>query len=268
MDMLLKNKKLFLLDMDGTIYIEQTLIPGAKEFLDALLKQKKRYVFLTNNSSKGTEAYLKKLHALGITADESNIFTSGMATALYIIENNLPKNLYVVGTNSFKKQLEEYGLNVVENIDSAKLVIVGFDTELTYEKLTDACELISRGTQYIATNPDLVCPIADGKFIPDCGAICNMIESATNKKPLFIGKPRKEMVEIVAKKEKIDLEDIVIIGDRLYTDVACGINAGITSAVVLTGETKKEHLKDTSFPPDFVFDSIDDLYKIIKEFHI
>ena len=261
----LKKKKLFFLDMDGTVYIENELIPGAKEFLDSLLRQNKRYVFLTNNSSKGTKEYLKKLNSLGITADESNIFTSGMATALYIIEKDLSKDIYVVGTRSFKEQLRKYDLNVVENIDCAKLVVVGFDTELNYEKITNACELISRETDFIATNPDLVCPVADGKFIPDCGAICNMIELATNKKPIYIGKPRKEMVDVIARKEGVDLSDVAIVGDRLYTDIACGINAGITSIAVLTGETTIEELKRTEFKPNFVLESIKELYDIINK---
>ncbi len=264
MDKLLKNKKLFLLDMDGTVYIEQTLIPGAKEFLDALIRQNKRYVFLTNNSSKNVIDYVKKLNSLGIIADSSNIFSSSQATALYLKENNFSINLYVVGTDAFKEELTSFGFNIIENTENVKVLVVGFDTELTYRKIQDACELIDAGIPYIATNPDLVCPISNGKFIPDCGAICNMLELATNKLPKYIGKPRKEMVEIVAKKEKTNLDDIAIVGDRLYTDIACGLNAGITNAVVLTGETKKEHLKDTSFTPDFVFDSINDLYKIIK----
>ena len=254
--------------MDGTIYHENKLIPGAKEFLDTLLQQGKRYVFLTNNSSKNISEYVNKLRYLEIKADESNVFSSSQATALYLKENNYSNNLYVVGTNAFKKELTGFGFDITENTKHAQVLVVGFDTELTYKKIKDACDLINDGIPYFATNPDLVCPISNGKFIPDCGAICNMLELATEKKPKFFGKPRKEMIEIVAKREEVELSDIAIVGDRLYTDIACGINAGVTSAVVLTGETKEKHLKGTSFKPDFVFQSINDLYKIIKEFHI
>ncbi|MGL5574639.1 HAD-IIA family hydrolase [Cetobacterium sp.] len=259
------EKKLFLLDMDGTIYVENKLIPGAKDFLDILKKQGKDYVFLTNNSSKSVKNYLEKLHSLDIYADESNMFSSGQATSFYLKEMKKKAKLYVVGTESFKNDLAKDGFTIVENIkQEIDYLVVGFDTELNYEKLEKACELIDRNVNYIATNPDLICPIKDGRFIPDCGAICNMLEAATKKTPFYIGKPRKEMVEIVSKLKNIDLKDIAVIGDRLYTDIACGINAGVTSVLVLTGETKKEDVKNTEFVPDFTFDSINDLYQIIK----
>lgn len=259
------EKKLFLLDMDGTIYVENKLIPGAKDFLDILKKQGKDYVFLTNNSSKSIKNYLEKLHSLDISADESNMFTSGQATSFYLKKMNKKAKLYVVGTEAFKNDLAKDGFTIVENIEQEiDYLVVGFDTELNYEKIENACELIDRNVNYIATNPDLICPIKDERFIPDCGAICNMLETATKKTPFYIGKPRKEMVEIVSKFKNIDLKDIAVIGDRLYTDIACGINAGVTSVLVLTGETKKEDIKNTEFVPDFIFDSINDLYQIIK----
>lgn len=255
----LKEKKLFLLDMDGTIYIEDQLIPGAKEFLNAVLKKKSKYIFLTNNSSKSSDQYLEKLNSMQIVADESNIFTSGMATAIYILNNKLPREAYVVGTNSFKDQLKSYGIEVMDDHHNANLLIVGFDTELTYHKVVNACELIARNVLYIATNPDLTCPVSEGRYIPDCGSICNMLEAATNRTPIYMGKPRKEMVDILSKREMVDLQDIVIVGDRLYTDIACGINAGITSVAVLTGETNANDIVNSQFKPDFVFNSIFDL---------
>lgn len=261
---ILKNKKLFLLDMDGTIFIEDKLIPGAIDFIETLISQNKRYIFLTNNSSKGIKAYVSKLNKMGIKANADNIFTSGIATALHIKEKNLPSNAFVVGTKSFKEQLTDYGISVIENASLASILIVGYDTELNYKKLVIACELINQGVPYLATNPDLVCPIANGKFIPDCGSICNMLETATTKKPFYIGKPRKEMIEIVAKKEKTNLSDIAIIGDRLYTDISCGKNAGITTIAVLSGETKIQDIENSSIKPDYIFNSIYDIYESIK----
>ncbi len=261
----LKDIKLFLLDMDGTIYIDNTLIDGAKDFFEELIKQKKDYVFLTNNSSKGVEQYLEKLHKLNIRANKENMFTSAQATSIYLKEKKENATLYVVGTESLKRELSLQGFLIEDDITKRiDFLVVGYDTELNYKKIKDACYLLNRGIEYIATNPDLVCPTGKKEFIPDCGSICNMLETATKRTPLYIGKPKKEMVEIVSKIKKIPLENIAVIGDRLYTDIACGINAGISSLCVLTGETQKEDLVTTQYKPTYVFNSIKDIYNVIK----
>ncbi len=261
----LKNIQLFLLDMDGTIYIDNKLIDGAQEFFETLINQKKNYVFLTNNSSKGVEQYLKKLKNLNIKANNENMFTSAQATAIFLKEKKDKASLYVVGTESLKKELALQGFIIEEDVNKhIDYLVVGYDTELNYEKLRKACYLLNRGIEYVATNPDLVCPTGDNEFIPDCGSICNMLKTATNREPIYIGKPRKEMVEIVSNMKKIPLENIAVVGDRLYTDIACGINAGVKSICVLTGETKKEDIFETEFKPSYVFNSIKDLYNIIK----
>ena len=138
-------------------------------------------------------------------------------------------------------------------------VVAGFDTELTYEKLQTACGLIDRGVEYVATNPDLVCPVGGKRNVPDCGSICLMIERATGKTPYIIGKPRPEMVESICSKFTISPDKTAIIGDRLYTDIAMGRNARILSIGVLTGETKREDIEFSPIKPDFTFYSIDEL---------
>lgn len=248
--------------MDGTIYHEDKLINGALELFSLLEEKNKEYIFITNNSSKSIEVYLEKLKKMGIKVSRDNFFTSAQATIIYLKENKLDKNVYIVGTEAFKKELKENEIEIVEK-DKAKNLIIGFDTELNYKKLEDACYLLFDGVNYIATNPDLACPIKDKKFIPDCGSICEMLYLVTKRHPFYIGKPRKEMVEILMKEKGYRRKDIVVIGDRLYTDIACGINAGVTSVLVLTGETTKEDLKTTNFLPDFVFESVKEIIKEI-----
>lgn len=262
----LKNIQLFMLDMDGTIYNEDTLIPGASEFFDLLNQQGKQYVFMTNNSSKGKVSYVEKLKSLGISATEKHIASSVNATVMYLKKHKPKAKLYVVGTESFKKELQDEGFDISpldyrkEDID---YVLLGFDTELNYEKVRGACYYVSRSYPYIATNCDLRCPVLDNKFIPDCGAIAKMIELATGRMPLFLGKPERTMVDAVSAQWNLPINQIACVGDRLYTDIAVGINAGATSICVLTGEATKEEIELSEYKPDYCFDSIKELYQAL-----
>ncbi len=263
----LKSIQLFMLDMDGTIYNEETLIPGALEFFNLLIEQGKDYVFMTNNSSKGKASYVEKLNKLGISATERNIASSVNATVVYLNEHKPKAKLYLVGTESLKHELIEEGFEIVpidyrgSDID---YVLLGFDTELDYEKVRGASYYVSRNYPYIATNCDLKCPVLENKFIPDCGAIAKMIELATDRQPLFLGKPERTMVDAVSKEWGIPIEKIACVGDRLYTDIAVGINAGATSICVLTGEATKEEISNSEFNPDYVFDTINELYLALR----
>lgn len=262
----LKNIQLFMLDMDGTIYNEDTLIPGALEFFDLLNEQGKGYVFMTNNSSKGKASYVEKLSRLGIIATERNIASSVNATVMYLNEHKPKAKLYLVGTDSLKKELQDEGFEIVPlnyRENDVDFVLLGFDTELNYEKVRGACYYVSREFPYIATNCDLKCPVLDNKFIPDCGAIAKMIELATNRQPLFLGKPERTMVDAVSKEWNVPIGKIACVGDRLYTDIAVGINAGATSICVLTGEATKEEISKSEHKPDYCFDSIMELYNIL-----
>ncbi len=254
------SKKLFLLDMDGTIYLDEILFEHSLDFLKHIKDIGGQYIFLTNNSSKSVNDYIEKLKHLGIDSSFENFMTSSQATAIYLKKNYEERKIYVAGTKSLLKELVEYGLDVTDKIeDGIECLVVGFDTELNYDKVIDACKLLSQGVDYIATNPDLVCPTTFG-FVPDCGSICEMLKLATNREPIYIGKPEPTMVEHAISRTAFSREETIVIGDRLYTDIACGINAGVTTAVVLTGETKKEDLENTSFTPDFVFKNIGELY--------
>ena len=243
----LKSVRLFMLDMDGTIYNEDTLIPGALDFFDLLFRQGKQYVFMTNNSSKGKISYVEKLNRLGIQATEKNIASSVNATVAYLKDHKPDAKLYLVGTDSFRKELLDEGFCVVPTDyrrDDIDYVLLGFDTELNYEKVRGACYYVSRDYPYLATNCDLKCPVLDNKFIPDCGAIAKMIELATDRMPQFLGKPERTMVDTVSRQWNIPVDSIACVGDRLYTDIAVGINAGAISVCVLTGEATKEEIDE------------------------
>ena len=220
-------------------------------------------MFLTNNSSKSVNDYIDKLSKLSIKVDSSNFMTSSQATSIYLQKNSINKKIYVLGTESFKNELISDGLSIVdeysENIDC---LLVGFDTELNYSKIKDACRILIKDVEYLATNPDLVCPTAFG-FVPDCGAICKMIEIASGKIPKFIGKPNSTMVELAIQANNFSKDETIVIGDRLYTDIACGINAGVSTAVVLTGETKLHHIGKSEFQPKYNFENIGELYKLL-----
>lgn len=260
----IKKKKLFLLDIDGTISFDSTLIDGTMDFVNKVKEIGGKYVFITNNSTKSIKDYVSKFLDMGIPVDQGNFLTSSYATAVYLKEKYDNKLLYVLGTKSFIDELREFGLSVTEDIkEHIVAAVVGFDNELTYNKITDISKLLqTTKIDYIATNPDLACPVSYG-FIPDCGAICNMIKEAVKREPEYIGKPNRLMVDMAIKHSSFTEEETVVIGDRLYTDIACGINAGVDTIVVFTGEAKFKDLDKTSFQPTYFCDTIKDVYQFM-----
>lgn len=254
----LRDVRLFLFDMDGTLYLGYNLFPFARELLETIRAQGKTYLFMTNNSSRSVEAYVEKMARLGIGTVRDDFITSSQATALYLNKNLPGKKLYVSGTESLKRELSDEGVNVTDVYsDDIEGVVEGFDTELSFRKLDDVSKLLTeKDIPFIATNPDLVCPTEYG-YVPDCGSVCGMLYNATGKKPLFIGKPRPEMallaIEKVRKKDKtVCRENTLVIGDRIYTDIACGINAGVKTMLVLSGETTSEQAEKSDYKIDFI----------------
>lgn len=260
----LKEKTVYLLDMDGTIYLGDELIEGAKEFLETIKKSGKRYIFLTNNSSRNKRDYVDKLNNLGIEAVEEEIFTSGEATTMYLKKKKEGARIYLLGTQALEEEFEREGFILEkERNKDIDYVVLGFDTTLTYEKLWGACEYISEGVEYIATHPDFNCPLANNKFMPDAGAMAAFIEASTGKTPVVIGKPNKEIVESIASKYSLDKKEMVMVGDRLYTDIKTGENAGIVSVLVYSGETKEEDYKNSETKADYVFNSVKDMIDLL-----
>lgn len=253
---ILKNKRLWLFDMDGTIYEENRLFEGTIDLLNRIEESGGRYVFITNNSSKSIKDYIKKVNNLGIAANEDNFFTASQATILYLRKYYPNTKVYCQGTKSLVLELKESGIIVTENIDEdAAVVLVGFDTELTSDKLRKTCYLLNRNLPFVATNCDLRCPVEFG-FIPDCGSICQMLTNATDKKPIYIGKPEPTMIELAIKKFGFSKDETIVVGDRLYTDIASGNNANVATACVLTGETTLDDIEKSSDKPTFVFKTI------------
>lgn len=261
----LKEKTLYLLDMDGTIYNENEIFDGTLEFLEEIERRGGQYVFITNNSSKSVEDYVQKVRAMGIKAEYENFYTSGQATAMYLKDNYPNQVVYCMGTKSLIKELREAGIEVVTEVDErAGVVLLGFDTENTSEKIRNTCIMLGRDVAYLATNPDLVCPVSFG-YIPDCGSMSIMLKNATGKEPFFIGKPEPIMVNCVLKKLNCKREDAVIVGDRLYTDIKTGANAQVDTICVLSGEASMEDILQGEVEPTYIFKSVKEIYEGLTE---
>lgn len=246
------NMKLYLFDMDGTLYLGDRLYPFTIELLQKIRAAGGKYLFMTNNSSKSVADYVKKLEKLGITATRDDFITSSQATAYYLHKHHEGQNLYVCGTESLKEELRMEGFFVTEKAEDAQCIVMGFDTELTFKKLHDVSWLLlTREIPYIATNPDLVCPTEFGS-VPDCGSVCEMIFNATGKRPVVIGKPSPLMPQLAMERLGVSKEQTCVIGDRIYTDVKSGLNAGITGILVMSGETTPEILAQSTDKPHLV----------------
>lgn len=262
----LKKTRLFLFDMDGTLYLGERLFDDTAELLEVIRRQGKQYLFLTNNSSKGVGDYVKKMERLGIRAEETDFLTSSQTTARYLSEHYGTVNIYVAGTASFLEELKSHGLHVTTHPDeTVGCVVCGFDTELTFQKLEDLSRLLTRmDLPFIATNPDLVCPTEYG-YVPDCGSVCEMLYHATGRKPFVIGKPAPLMVELACEKHHCLPGEAMVVGDRLYTDIACGIHAGVPTLLVLSGETDRAMADASEFQADWILPNIGDLLRELKK---
>lgn len=253
----LKNITCFALDMDGTIYLGEQWIDGAREFLKAVEEAGKSYVFLTNNSSKGPENYVEKLGRMGLDVDKSRIVTSGQATIDYLKRNYPGKKVFLLGNELLTKEFLEEGIELTE--DNAEVVVTGFDTSLTYSKMCRVCDYVRAGLPYIATHPDYNCPTENG-FIPDAGAIHAFIHASAFRYPdHVIGKPSGDIMDYLARRVGVSKAETAMVGDRLYTDVAAGVNNGYTGILVLSGEATMEDVETSEVVPDLIFDSVKEM---------
>ncbi|MFA5235653.1 MAG: HAD-IIA family hydrolase [Bacilli bacterium] len=260
----LNDKKVFLLDMDGTLYNEERLFPDVGAFLNHLKMKKIGYYFLTNNSSKSSRDYVEKLNRLGIKATSKQIIISTHIAAHYLTRVYGNRKIYAVGTRSMVKELARLGVNVTtEEEPGIAAIVVGNDNELDYRKLTSASRLLTAGADFIATNVDKACPVSFG-YVPDCGAICEMLTHATGKKPLYMGKPKAEIVNYVRDLTKAGGKDVVMVGDRLYTDMLMAVKRNMTSVCLLSGEATETAISKFPYTIDYVFKDISSLLRAMK----
>lgn len=257
--------KLYLFDMDGTLYLGNRLFSFTPALLDRIRKNGSRYLFITNNSSKSVDAYVEKLARMGIAAEPSDFLTSSQATAWYLKKHHPGAVLYVCGTRSLRRELEENGFSVTDDPEKTECIVIGYDTELTYQKLWDVSYLLStRDLPYIATNPDYVCPTEFGS-VPDCGSMCDMLFNATGKRPFVIGKPGALMIRLAMEMAGCKPEETAVVGDRIYTDIKSGLNAGTVTVLVMSGETTQEILDASPDKPDFVLEDAGKIFPDLSD---
>lgn len=250
----LSRARCFLLDMDGTFYLGERLLEGALRFIDVVRGQGKDFLFLTNNSSNDRRHYADKIARLGLPIPETKVLTSGEAAALHLREARPGARLYVVGTPALEDEFCARGFAI--DRASPEAVVLGFDTTLTYRKLWALCDFVRAGLPYIATHPDLNCPTETG-CMPDVGATIAFVKASTGREPdAVVGKPNRMIVDVAARKLNLPAESLCMIGDRLYTDIALGETSGVTTVLVLSGETRPGDLAGSPFHPDYVFDHL------------
>ncbi len=272
---ILDRTELFVLDMDGTFYLGNDILDGALSFLEAVVRAGKRYIFFTNNSSTSPRLYIDKLEKMNCHITRDMIMTSGDVMIRYLQKNYPGAKVYLLGTPALEESFGEAGINLFRPsrsaVDAAShafcdevpdVVVVAFDKTLNYEKLSNACVYIMQGAKFLSTHLDINCPVPGG-FIPDSGAICAAIELSTKISPKFVGKPFKETVDMVVDATGVPVDKIAFVGDRIYTDVATGVNNGAMGVLVLTGECSLEDAEESEVKPDVIFDSIKEMGQLL-----
>ena len=259
----LSEAKAFLLDMDGTFFLGDTLLPGALELLELLKQRRLPFSFLTNNTSRSKLDYVGKLKGLGVREEDTRVYTAGDATIAFLKKHHAGEKVFLLGTASLAESFTAAGIEL-SDIDP-EVVVIGYDTSLTYARLSAFCRYVRKGLPYIATHPDVNCPSPEGP-VPDIGAMMSLVEASTGRKAdVVIGKPNPGIVNALADEWGLAPGDMVIVGDRLYTDIALGKTAGVRTVLVLSGETKLEDLEKSSYKPDLVCQNLADLIRFLLD---
>ena len=250
---LLQKIRLFVLDLDGTVSLGDRLLPGAAEMIARARSLGRRILFFTNNTSRSPLEYVERLNRMELAVTRADILTAGDVTVHYLRQHHPDARVFLLGVPALRESFAAGGIRLVE--EDPDLVVAGFDKTLTYERLEKACVFLRRGAGFLATHPDINCP-TEAEPIPDCGAICAAITASTGRAPRCLGKPAAETVELVEAVSGLRRQSIAFVGDRLYTDVACGTRNGALGILVMTGETTPDMLAESSFSPDAVFPSL------------
>ena len=257
------------LDMDGTIYLSNTIFPYTIAFLKRLTDMGITYSFLTNNPSKSLADYLHKLEIMGIPCEPEQMYTTTIATIDYI-KANYPqaRKLFLLGTPSMISQFEEAGfISTADDPDDVPdIIVASFDMNLVYSRLCRAAWWISQGVTYLATNPDFVCPTDQRTVLVDCGSICRCLVAATGRKPdVTLGKPDPNMLSGICQRMSLKPSQIAMVGDRIYTDIAMAHNAGAFGVLVLSGETTLEAAKQAPRQPSLICRDIEELGELLAQ---
>lgn len=251
----------FIVDMDGTFYLGDELLPGALAFAEAVKKSGKRFFFFTNNSSHNEEECLERLRRIGYPAEEGSVIISSHVTIDFLKRSRPGKTVYLVGNDNLTGDFIKAGIPL--NDTEPDIVVLGFDTQLTYEKIYKAAKFIKGGAEYIATHPDVNCPLKDG-FMPDVGAFIAMFRESTGREPdIIMGKPYAYTVDYVTNRIGCKREEIAFVGDRLETDIAIGAKNGLKSALIFTGVTSKELYAASEIKATGAFENIGALGRIL-----
>ena len=247
----------FMLDMDGTFYLGDQLLEGSLDFLAKLRETGRTALFVTNNSSKSGQVYVEKLRRMGVTEPFLQVLTSGQTAGRYCLRTFPGKKAFVLGNDLYKAELAQLGLPMDD--ENPDYVLIAYDTSLDYAKMTKVCDFVRAGLPYIATHPDFNCPTETG-FAPDIGAIMAFIEASAGRRPdLILGKPYSGIVEDALALTGRDKSQLAMVGDRLYTDIATGVNFGMLSVLVLTGESTREDVETSPVKPDLIFERLSDM---------
>lgn len=258
---ILSEIKCFALDMDGTIYLGEQWIDGALDFIHKIEETGREYVFLTNNSSKNASVYAEKLHRMGLDVGEEKIVTSGQATIHYLKHNFAGKKVFLLGNEMLRDEFDRAGIILEES--HPDVVVTAFDTSMDYRKMCLVCDHVRAGLPYLATHPDYNCPTERG-FVPDVGAIHAFIHASAFRYPdRVIGKPNADIIDYLCTRVNAKRENIAMVGDRLYTDIAAGKNNGLKSILVLSGEAAMEDVRESDLQPHLIFDSVKEIAEIL-----
>jgi len=284
---LLDETRLFVLDLDGTFYLGNRILPRSLEFIDRVRRTGRDFLFFTNNSSRTPASYIEKISGMGCPIGRERILTSGDVMIRQLLTRFPGQRVYLMGTRALGAQFaeagvalasfdgeppgasaggavvasvgvagEQFGNNALQN--PVDIVVAAFDTELTYSKLERACTFIRRGAVFLATHPDINCPTEDG-FIPDCGAFCAAITLSTGREPVFFGKPYPQTLELILAHTGRSKDELAFVGDRLYTDVATGVRNGAKGFLVLSGEAQVSDIEASDVKPDAVFSDLGEI---------
>lgn len=256
----LSDVKMFVLDMDGTIYLGDRLFPYTRDFLRRVKETGRDFCFFTNNSSKNREAYLEKLARMGIVVPPEKMLISNGVILDWLREHHLGESAYVVGTPALEEDFRQAGIPL--DPKAPCYVVLGFDTSLTYEKLRLACDFIRAGAPVYGVNPDWNCPV-EGGFIPDCGSIAALVKASTGVQCEFFGKPSPHTLRYMLKHTGCQPQEMAVVGDRLYTDIAVAAGTEVLSILVMSGETTPEMLASSETKPDLTVENIGRLAEML-----